>query len=282
MLILAAFLAPYLVALAVFPHLAKRGPVPWGIPLGSCVLIALSPWLVPADSPPLRFLAAISAAMVAIKVVDVSLEIRQRATPTWREYFDFLANPFVYVRRCLALERRPALHENLLSLVGGFLGCAVGLALLDGLFSMDWSRGHFFAEHVGKIVALMLSITFGLKAAAAIWRLSGGTARDYMDKPLAARTPAEFWRRYNRNMQQFFWQDIFRTNGGHRAPIRTMLLVFGLSALLHELIFSAAIGRVQGYQTAFFAVQGLACCADRARQSEGLVGHSLDGGNAGL
>ena len=77
MLILAGFLAPYLVALAVFPHLAKRGPLAWGIPLGSCVLIALSPWLVPADSPLLRFLAAISAAMVAIKIVDVSLDIRQ-------------------------------------------------------------------------------------------------------------------------------------------------------------------------------------------------------------
>ena len=258
MLILAGFLAPYLVALAAFPHLAKRGPVPWSIPLGSCLLIVLSPWLVPADAPPLRFLASISAAIVAIKLIDVSLDVRQRSTPTWREYFDFLTNPFIYVRRCLALERRPTLHENLLSLVGGLLGCAVGLALLVGLFRVDWSGRHFLAEHVSKVVSLMLSITSGLTGAAAIWRLCGGTARDYMDKPVAARTPAEFWRRYNRNMQQFFWQNIFRTHGGRRAPIRAMLIAFALSALLHELIFSAAIGRVQGYQTAFFAVQGLA------------------------
>ena len=258
MLILAGFLAPYLVALAAFPHLAKRGPVPWSIPLGSCLLIVLLPWLVPAEAPPLRFLASISATIVAIKVIDVSLDVRQRSTPTWREYFDFLTNPFIYVRRCLALERRPTLHANLLSLVGGLLGCAVGLALLVGLFSVDWSAWHFLAEHVSKVVALMLSITSGLTATAAIWRLCGGTARDYMDKPHIARTPAEFWRRYNRNMQQFFWQDIFRTGGGRRAPIRTMFIVFALSALLHELIFSAAIGRVQGYQTAFFAVQGLA------------------------
>jgi hypothetical protein len=59
-------------------------------------------------------------------------------------------------------------------------------------------------------------------------------------------------------MQQFFWQDIFSTNGGRRAPIRTMLIVFALSALLHEPIFGTAIGRVPGYQTAFFAVHGLA------------------------
>ena len=261
MLILVGFLAPYLIALAAFPHLEKRGPVPWSIPLGSCLLIVLSPWLVPADSPALRFLASISAAIVAIKVIDVSLDARQRSAPTWQEYFDFLANPFVYVRRCLALERRPTLHENLVSLVGGLVGCAVGLALLAALFKVDWSGRPFVAEHVSKVVALMLSITSGLTAAAAIWRLCGGTARDYMDKPFGARTPAEFWRRYNRNMQQFFWQDIFRNSGGRRAPIRTMLIVFALSALLHELIFSAAIGRVQGYQMAFFAVQGLAAAS---------------------
>ena len=258
MLILAGFLGPYLIALAAFPHLAKRGPVPWSMPLVSCLLIVLSPWLVPVDSPELRFLASISAVIVAIKVIDVSLDVRQRSTPTWREYVDFLANPFVYVRRCLALERRPTWRENLLSLVAGFLGGAVGLAVLAGLFSVDWSGRPFLAEHVSKVIALMLSITCGLTAATAVWRLCGGAARDYMDKPLAARTPAEFWRRYNRNMQQFFWQNIFRTHGGRRAPIRTMLIVFALSALLHELIFFAAIGRVQGYQTAFFGVQGLA------------------------
>lgn len=258
MLILAGFLAPYFIAFAAFPYLAKRGSVSWSIPLGSCLLIVASPWLVPADFPLLRLLAAISAAIVAIKVIDVALDVRQRSAPTWREYTDFLANPFTYVRRCLVLERRPALRENLLSLTGGLVGCAIGLAVLDSLFRVDWSDWHFLAEHVSKVVAFMLSVSFGLTAAAAVWRLCGGTARDYMDKPLAARTPAEFWRRYNRCMQQFFWRDIFRTSGGRRAPIRTMLLVFALSALLHELIFIAAIGKVQGYQTAFFVVQGLA------------------------
>ena len=98
MLIIAGFFAPYLVALAAFPYLAKRGPVPWSIPLGSCLLIVSSPWLVPADLLLLRLLASISAAIVAIKVIDVALDVRQRSTPTWREYFDFLINPFIYPR----------------------------------------------------------------------------------------------------------------------------------------------------------------------------------------
>lgn len=271
MLIIAGFLAPYLIAFAAFPYLVKSGSVPWGIPLGSCLLIVLSPWLIPVADPLLRFLASISATIVAIKVIDVALDARQRTAPTLREYFEFLTNPFIYVRRCLQLEPHPTRRENLLSLTGGFLGCAICLALLESLFSLDWSRRHFLIEHASKVVALMLSISFGLTATAAIWRLCGGIARDYMDKPYAARTPAEFWRRYNRNMQQFFWQDIFRTNGGRRAPIRTMFLVFALSALMHELIFSAAIGRVQGYQTAFFALQGLAAALTARVKVDGLL-----------
>ena len=258
MFIFSGFLAPYLIAIAAFLILSKRGPLLWGTPISVCMLIVMTPWLVPAADPLLRFLASMSAAVVAIKVIDFSLDVRHRSTPTWREYFDFLTNPFVLVRRCLALERHPNLHENLMSLAGGSLGCTTGLALLFGLFSVDWSSLHFLAEHVSKVVAFMLTVTSGLTAATALWRLCGGTARDYMDRPFIARTPADFWRRYNRNMHQFYWQDIFNANDSRRAPIRTMLLVFAVSALLHELIFSAAVGRVQGYQVAFFALQGLA------------------------
>jgi hypothetical protein len=68
----------------------------------------------------------------------------------------------------------------------------------------------------------------------ALWWLSGGVARDYMDNPFVARTPADFWRRYNRPMQQFFWEDIFKPVGGLRAPVRATLWVFAVSAVIHE------------------------------------------------
>jgi hypothetical protein len=62
-------------------------------------------------------------------------------------------------------------------------------------------------------------------------------------------------------MQQFFWEDVVKPAGGLRAPIRTTLLVFTLSAILHEYLFGIAIGSVQGYQTAFFLLQGVAVAA---------------------
>ncbi|MCO4093900.1 MAG: hypothetical protein HEQ37_07175 [Acidovorax sp.] len=258
---LIGFLAPFLLAMACFPGVTHRGPtssMQAGLLLGSCVLMQLSPWMIPADEPVLRFLAAISAALTAIKVIDAWVEHRRGAAQTHSEFFAFLANPFTLVRRCLPLERPVRRRDNILRVIFGAAGCAVGITLLDRLFGVDWQDGTFIFEHISKVTSLMVAIVCGLSAATALWRLSGGTARDYMDQPFAARTPADFWRRYNRNVQQFFWEDVFKPLGGHRAPVRTTLLVFGLSALLHELIFYAAIGRVQGYQTAFFALHGVA------------------------
>jgi MBOAT, membrane-bound O-acyltransferase family len=270
MLTLTAFLAPYLVAFAAFALLVNRSAFPWLVPMGTSVLIVWSPWLIPEASRMLRFLASVSATMLALKVIDVSLDLGKRRVLTWQEYADFLSNPFTLVRRSLASERRPSPKENFRRLLRGSIGCTVALAVLFCLFETDWSNLPFLLEHAGKVTALMLAIDSGLTAAAAIWRIGGGTARDFMDRPFVARTPADFWRRYNRNVQQFFWQDVFGGGRGRRAPIRAMLLVFGLSALLHELVFFAAVGRMQGYQMVFFAVQGLAAASTARVKVRGI------------
>ena len=260
--ILAGFLGPHLLAIACFLLIAYRRsavtPIVMALVLTGGLLIVLSPWLIPAEERLLRFLAAMSASLTAIKGIDAWLDLRARTAPSFGEFLQFLNNPFVLVRRCLPLERTVPAQENLWQLLLGSGGCLLGIALLQLLFTMDWRDLPFLVEHAVKVTALMGTIVAGLSAATALWRLSGGAARDYMNHPFAARTPADFWRRYNRNVQQFFWEDIFKPLGGHRNPVRTTLMVFGLSALLHEFIFYAAVGRVQGYQSAFFALQGVA------------------------
>jgi D-alanyl-lipoteichoic acid acyltransferase DltB (MBOAT superfamily) len=87
-----------------------------------------------------------------------------------------------------------------------------------------------------------------------------------MDNPFAARTSADFWRRYNRPVTQFLRENVFGPAGGRRSAVRGAVAVFVVSALVHEYVFSMAIGRVQGYQTAFFMIQGIAVAATlRAR-----------------
>ena len=261
MRVVVGFLAPYLIAVAVFPLLLRRGRSAQVAAAVACILIVATPWLIPADAALLRFLASISAAILAIKVIDAARDVQQGRAPAWRAYIDFLANPFTHVRRCLPHEPQPPQRQNLLTVLAASGACAIATALLAALFGIDWSGVPFLVEHMSKATALMLAIAYALTAGAALWRLGGGQARDFMDRPFAACTPADFWRRYNRNVHQFFLQDVFNGRRSRRAPIQTMVLVFVLSAILHEYIFLAAVGQVQGYQTAFFAMQGLAAVA---------------------
>jgi D-alanyl-lipoteichoic acid acyltransferase DltB (MBOAT superfamily) len=91
-----------------------------------------------------------------------------------------------------------------------------------------------------------------------------------MDNPFAARTPADFWVRYNRPAGQFFYEDVFKPLGGLKSPVRATLGTFAVSAVLHEYIFWIAVGRVQGYQMAFFMIQGLVVAATRKIRPRGL------------
>jgi D-alanyl-lipoteichoic acid acyltransferase DltB (MBOAT superfamily) len=79
-----------------------------------------------------------------------------------------------------------------------------------------------------------------------------------MHRPYLARTPADFWRRYNRNFQQFFAEDLFKSLDHRLGGPARIVIVFLFSAVLHEYVFGIATGRIQGYQTAFFLLQGVA------------------------
>ena len=105
-------------------------------------------------------------------------------------------------------------------------------------------------------------------AAGVAWRALGGPGRDIMRNPFAARTPADFWRRYNRPVHEFLREDVFSSVAGSRrrrpgsvAAAGAAVLTFVLSAAVHEYVFAIPIGRLRGYQTAFFLLQGLAVAA---------------------
>ncbi len=256
-----AIVSPYLLAILCFPLVVRKDWLGQLALIALCLPIALSPCLIPTGKPLPRFLAAVVAVVILVKLFDLRHEVRCGSGPDWSAFVAFLANPFVHVRRCLPIEPQPSVRADLLRLAGRTVGLVVGILLLRALFRIDWDGYPFLVEHGSKVVAFFLAVFSGLAVAAALWRLLGGMARDYMANPLAARTPADFWRRYNRNMHQFFFKDVFLSAGGLRAPVRATLIVFILSAVIHEYLFSIAIGRVQGYQTAFFLIQGVAAAA---------------------
>lgn len=255
---LLAFVLPCVVATAGFPVVGQSGARGrlWFCLL--CAVMASSPGTIPVEYRLLRFLAAMSVVILSAKLYDVRFDLLHGTGVRFREYLTFLGNPFVLVRRRLAAEQRPARASDLRRLVAGLCGLVAGVAAGRQVFVTDWSKVPFLLEHSAKLIALYVPLLSGLSAGGAAWRLLGGSARDYMDRPYLARTPADFWRRYNRNMQQFFLEDVLKPLGDRLGRSGKIMIIFSLSALLHEYVFGIAIGRVQGYQTAFFLLQGIA------------------------
>jgi hypothetical protein len=223
--------------------------------------ILLTPLLIPPSRPFLRLLASVLAAALSVKLFDLHVGADRGNRPDLRTFLLFLPNLASVVLRKLDAEPRPGRSEGLVRLARAGLGAMIGTALLIATFLVDWRRVPFAVEHCTKVIAFFLALFPATGAAVGLGRLLGGKARDPMDNPFVARTPADFWRRYNRPAQQFFHEDLFRPLGGLHSPIRATLATFAISALIHEYVFDIAVGRIQGYQTGFFLVQGLAVVA---------------------
>jgi len=224
-------------------------------------VVVLAPLLIDRRLALARLLTAILAAAEAIKLLDLHLGVDRGHRPGLAGFLGFLLNPTSVVQRKLGEGRRPPRASDLRRLLLALAGAAAGGSLVGLLFRVDWPRYPFAAEHSAKVIAFFLALIPFLGAVTSSWRLVGGRGRDFMDNPFAARTPADFWRRYNRPAQEFFREDVFKPLGGPRWPLRVALATFLVSALLHEYAFDMGAGRIQGYQSAFFLIQGVGVVA---------------------
>jgi hypothetical protein len=256
-----ALLSGYLAALLAYPILTLRGPLRSILIALLMTAVALSPLWVPYTARLLRFFAVVGNVALLVKLYDLHVGSSGARRPDFRTFLRFLPNIHGVVLRRLHREPHPGLRENLRSLGWALARMALAMVPCVWAFRHDWSGTPFLLEHAAKAVTFFLVLIPLSAASTALWRLSGGRAREFMYAPLSAATPAEFWRRYNRPAQQFFHEDIFKRWGGARFPLRVTFATFVLSALVHEYVFAMILGRIQGYQTAFFLLQGLAVLA---------------------
>ena len=244
---------------------ARRRPL-----LLALALAALAtPLLIPAEERWWRLVAAVIAVLHVFKLGDLHLHMRRLPRPSPGELFTYLLSPFGFVLRRLPDEPRPSRAQNRRAIAFGLLNCASGVAIEAGLFKIDWTGCPLLIEHALKLLALFFALGGLLHAAVAMVRSAGIAAREPLDNPFIAVTPADFWRRYNRLVGQAFHENVFMIFSGRRHPLRTTLLVFFLSGVMHEYIFGIAIGAVQGLQLAFFMLQGVAVAATLRMRPKG-------------
>ncbi len=232
-----------------------------GVLLACAVPILLSPFTVPGEASFVRFLAAVCSFLILSKIYDLHRDAERASRIGWRTLLAFLLNWSSIVLRKLDAEPRLPKRENIARLASGLAGLGAGVAINLWLFRLDWSAQPFAIEHAAKVMGLFCALMPAGTTVGAIGRLAGGRTREWFASPFLSRTPADFWRRYNRPVGQFFFEDTFKRVGGLHSPVRATLVTFALSGVAHEYVFGIASGQVHGYQLAYFLVQGCAVAA---------------------
>jgi hypothetical protein len=260
--------------LAAFAAAAMLWPVfrwPRGGRVPVLVLAALGllvlPVVVPADRPLSRALVAIFAATFVIKLYDLDRTAERGLVPSWWAYLLFLASPFCHVYRRLQAAPVPTARQNLVRLGRGSVLVAVGATGFAIARIVDTES--FLLEHAAKVTFGFVIVYGCAEFAFALWSQAGLRGYPQFKNFFGARTPADFWRRYNRPVTQYMFENVYRPVGGARAPVRATLAAFFVSAVLHEYIAGIALQSVQGFQLAFFMIHGVAVAATQRLQPRG-------------
>lgn len=260
-LLVGAFLLAHVIQQAIataffgLRSLVRSDHVPFLLLAVALPLLA-TPLVIPADARIARMFSAMFAVASITKLWDVHYGTRRGARADLATFLFYLPNYTVLVIRKATLESGSAARLAACLLMGLMAGSAFGWSL-----HLDWSGIPFIIQHGVKIFAAFTGLLAVAGCIVEATRLRGVAANDFSLGTYLAESPADFWRRYNRPVQQFFQEDVLRAAGGLRAPVRATLVIFALSGLAHEYMFSMAIGRVQGFQLVFFMLQGLAVVA---------------------
>jgi hypothetical protein len=135
------------------------------------------------------------------------------------------------------------------------------------------------------MAGMVLMLHFGLfHLLAVFWARLGVAVEPIMNRPLQARTLAEFWgERWNRAFNELMYRFIFRRTLRWAGPAGAVLVVFVASGLIHDVAISVPAGAGYGWPTIYFLVQGIGLliqrtsAARRAGWSSGWKGRIFTG-----
>ncbi len=217
-------------------------------------LLLLTPIIIPAAEPLIRFIVAVNTVFLLVKLYDVLADTNQGQRLGLRTFAIFLISPTLF-RRAPDVKIFNSKRRCLFRLATAFVGLSIATSMLVGLFLINWRTSLWILEHGLKVVTLILATVYSCMLLVAAWQICGGASGDIMRHPILARTPADFWRRFNVPMQRFFYERIFIVVNGRQKPIRASLVVFVISGIMHEYVFGIALCRVEKWQMAFFILQ---------------------------
>ncbi len=280
-LFVALFVAYCCAVVAPLPRHWLRGGL--GAYLGWCfvLVIPVCPLLIPSANAGLRALSAFVSGDITFKIIDYFRHWDHvDRNIVFREYYRFLI-PFpvlsaVHPDHKRRLPRPESPWPQVLRLVGGIVGVIVALLALGAFSRIALVRSSFALNHVVMLLTFVLAIESLSRALCGLERLAGFDTSPIVRNAYVSRTVSEFWRRYDYRIHDWLYRNVFQVTGGRRNPVRSLLLVYLVSGLFHELAFAFATSRFTGYQLAFFTIQGPAALAsgrlERLARRGGIAG----------
>lgn len=280
--LLLAILGAYGCAL-VAPLVRSRSRGRAGAFVGWCfvAIIVACPLLIPSANVGLRAVSAFASGDITFKMVEY---FRHRGhagrSMTLRDYYRFLI-PFpvlsaVYPDHKRRLPSPESPWPQVLRLAVGIAGSVGATLTLMALSSSGPIRSSFALNHAVMLLAFVVAIESISRALCGLERLAGFDTTPIVRNAYLSRTVSEFWRRYNDRIHDWLYRNVFQATGGRRAPVRSVLLVFLVSGVFHEVSFALATSRLTGYQFAFFTIQGPAALAsgrlERLARRGGIAG----------
>lgn len=224
-------------------------------------VITAAPLILVEAPAILRFVVALNSAVVCMKLYDAHIGASRGYRAEFGAFVGFLFHWPGLVQR--KPRRLPRVHasEDVHSAIHAAAKFVLAVAVLVFVFLTIPPGVPLLLEHSVKIIPLFIASCSLLDFWCIASRLAGRPSGLFVNAPFSSRTPAEFWRRYNLVVGQFLYEDVFVLAGGGKAPVRAALMAFFVSGVIHEAIFSSAVGHLQGYQMAYFALQAVAVVA---------------------
>ena len=251
----------YVIGVGIYPALRRGGTLAIVAVALASTAIAAGLFIIPAQLRVHRAIAALFCVDLVFRLIDftrqnLSGELRRVGLSQFCRFlipFPFLLVVFGQKDRRRPPHYRPA--RDVLRVVLGSTGVALGFVLVFTAEGNDALQLSYALDHVTKLLIFILTIESLADATCGLERLAGYNTRPIVDRGFLARTPAEFWRRYNNRVQPWLYRNVFVPAGGRHAPVRGVWATFFVSAAFHELAFAIATSQFTGYQFTFFLVQ---------------------------
>lgn len=223
-----------------------------------CLILFGLPWLCDSSVAYRAITTLACCAIFAPKLLDAVIAPDVWRTRTFRRWIFYLANPFVICYRKHLHDPQLSRKTNRIHCLRGVVQIGLGYALLYWAFYTNWEESSFWLEHSIKLVGVYLAaFDGGFVLANGLLGISGGAYMRFSCHPFLARSPADFWRRYNRDAGRFFREDVYSRLCWLPVSIRTGV-VFIINGLLHAYLLLAIGGQMVGAVFAFFVIQAVA------------------------